>query len=226
MTTLKAHFERSFRDPKLLERAFTHRSFHNENQAASCGHNERLEFLGDAVLDLALSDFLMADFPELSEGDLSKLRASLVNEEALAELAGENGLDKMLRLGKGETLTGGSRKPRLLASVLEAYIGALYLDAGFEETRKFLRDLFSIRLTGLDTQTHFERDFKTRLQEMAQEQYRQAPQYEVTSESGPDHDKKFSVTVKVNGLELARGEGRNKKQAEQEAAKAAIKGWE
>jgi ribonuclease-3 len=222
MTTLSTRLKRQFRDPSLLEQALTHKSFHNENPSLSKGHNERLEFLGDAVLDLALSDILMREFPSLSEGDLSKMRASLVNEAVLAEIANECGFSPQMRLGRGEMNTGGAQKPRLLASVFEAFVGALYLDAGFDESLEFMREIFSPRLEQRDAQLHFARDYKTRLQEMTQEAHRQAPQYVVVEEVGPDHDKNFVVAVKINGSEVARGAGRSKKQAEQEAARMAL----
>jgi ribonuclease III len=227
MTTSKippSPLKREFRDPRLLVQSLTHRSFHNENPDESVGHNERLEFLGDAVLDLALSDLLMREFPDLSEGDLSKFRASLVNEAELADIAKELDFDRHIRLGKGELSTGGAKKPRLLASVLEAYIGALYLDQGFPEAFEFMRDIFVPRFEKLTSEKH-DRDFKTRLQERAQEQRRQTPVYELVEESGPDHHKTFVVAVLVGDQELARGRGRSKKQAEQEAAKAALEGW-
>lgn len=222
MITLTTRLGREFREPALLEQALTHKSFHNENVSVSRGHNERLEFLGDAVLDLALSDILMRMHPNLNEGDLSKLRASLVNEAILAEVANEYEFSKHMRLGRGELQTGGSQKPRLLASVFEAFVGALYLDAGFPETLAILEKMFTGRIRQLDGQVHFARDYKTRLQELTQETHRMAPQYVITEESGPDHDKNFVVQVKVADKEIAIGRGRSKKQAEQEAARLAL----
>ncbi len=225
MTTLSTPWGHVFRDPGLLNQALTHKSFHNENPTSSLGHNERLEFLGDAVLGLALSDLLMKRFPELSEGDLSKLRASLVNEAILAEISLEQKFDQNLKLGRGELQTGGAQKPRLLASVLEAFVGAIYLDSGFQSAFDFVVQTFSGRLESLAGQDAYARDYKTRLQELAQEQHRQAPVYSVVSEVGPDHDKTFEVAVQVAGKEIARGKGRSKKQAEQDAARAALEAW-
>ncbi|MGE0763198.1 MAG: ribonuclease III [Bdellovibrionales bacterium] len=222
MTTLTQRLGREFRDPALLQQALTHKSFHNENLNVSRGHNERLEFLGDAVLDLALSDILMREFPLLDEGDLSKLRASLVNEAILAEVANEYGFAAHMRLGRGETQTGGAQKPRLLASVFEAFVGALYLDAGFDEALSLLKRMFNDRLKQTDGQVHFARDYKTRLQELTQEIHRHAPQYLVIEESGPDHDKTFIVVAKIGGRDVATGRGRSKKTAEQDAARLAL----
>jgi ribonuclease III len=224
MTTSKPRLKRDFRDPSLLLQSLTHRSFHNENPGESVGHNERLEFLGDAVLDLALSDLLMREFSELSEGDLSKFRASLVNEAELADVAKELDFDQHMRLGKGEVHTGGAQKPRLLASVFEAYVGALYMDFGFDQAMEFLREIFVPRFQKLHSESH-DRDFKTRLQERAQEQHRQTPVYELVEEAGPDHHKTFIVAVKLGMDVLAQGRGRSKKQAEQEAARAALERW-
>lgn len=211
-----------FKEPNLLLQAFTHKSFTNEQLAKSTGDNERLEFLGDAVLNLVLSDYLMRVFPERSEGDLSKIRAGLVNEGILSQIAHDFGFNKWLRLGKGEMATRGSEKPRLLASVFEAFIGAFYLDAGFQAVHNFTVRVFAPRLSQTDPKQHFSTDYKTRLQEAIQERYRQVPSYEVIKEEGPDHSKTFFVEVKALGRVLGSGTGRSKKQAEQIAAKFAL----
>lgn len=206
-------------------KALTHKSFHNENLLTSMGHNEQLEFLGDAVLDLALSELLMQHLPLASEGDLSRMRASLVNEATLNSIALKIGLDRLVRLGKGELASGGSRKPRLLASALEAVIGALFILHRYEYTRNFLNEIFKASLAELDQEVAFRADYKTRLQEIAQDRHRATPVYELLSETGPDHDKVFVVKVMVGGKPLGEGSGRSKKQAEQEAAKQAVEGW-
>ena len=225
MTTLiKPDLLAKFKDSTLLSQSLTHKSYHNENLSASDGHNERLEFLGDAVLDLALSDLLMREFSDASEGDLSKFRAAMVNESELAEIALELEFDRLMRLGRGELNTGGSQKPRLLASVFEAYIGALYLDSGFQPAYEFLKEVFTPRFAALRSESK-DRDFKTKLQERAQEQHRQTPTYVLLQEDGPDHNKTFVVSVRLGATELAQGKGRSKKQAEQEAAKRALEGW-
>lgn len=212
----------SFNNPELLVQALTHKSYHNENIKTSPGHNERLEFLGDAVLDLSLSAYMMRRFPDLDEGELSKIRASLVNEDTLAEIAQELGVAGLLRLGKGELQTGGAEKPRLLASALEAVIGALYQDSGFANSDNIIRQIFSSRIDELDLSIHYKSDYKTRLQEKMQETFKKTPRYELEKEEGPDHDKTFYVTLKIDNRVLAHGVGRSKKQAEQEAARQAL----
>lgn len=211
-----------FANPNLFEQALTHRSFHNENTKESKGHNERLEFLGDAVLDLAVSDLLYNDLNQATEGDLSKLRASLVNEAALCEIATELEIGPLLKLGKGESQTGGTSKPRLLASALEAVIGALYVDKGYEPAAKFIGNIFKRRIETLDLAVFFKEDYKTRLQEKLQEQKKKTPHYELIKEEGPDHEKVFHVGVVVGSHTLAVGTGRSKKQAEQDAAQKAL----
>jgi ribonuclease-3 len=211
-----------FADRSGLELALTHKSFANE-QGTNAGDNERLEFLGDAVLDLAMSEILMRRFPTDLEGGLSKKRASLVNEETLAKVAMGLDMGARVRVGRGEAKTGGGHKPRLLASTLEAIFGAVFLDGGYFAAQAVVAKLFEERMTQLANSTvDFQADFKTRLQELAQERHRQAPVYRVDRESGPDHDKVFEVTVRVGETELASGSGRSKKSAEQDAAKAAL----
>ncbi|MCB0362110.1 MAG: ribonuclease III [Bdellovibrionales bacterium] len=220
--TLSEKLSYDFKDASLLNLALTHRSYQNENAALAQGNNERLEFLGDAVLDLVLSDLLMKRFPDLSEGDLSKVRASLVNEAVLADLALEFGLNEELHLGRGEIISGGFLKPRILASAIEALIGAYYVDAGFEQVFSWLEKLFAERLDGLDLNLHFASDYKTRLQELSQEKHRAAPKYKVIHEEGPDHDKIFHVEVFLGDQPIGRGKGRSKKLAEQEAARMGL----
>lgn len=212
-----------FSRPDLLELALTHRSFANEQGGDTAAHNERLEFLGDSVLGAVLSAKLMAEFPTENEGALSKRRASLVNEERLAEIATSVGMAERLRLGKGELKTGGASKPRILACGLEAYIGAVFLDGGFNAAKTIIETLFideigRLRESGLD----FERDFKTRLQEYAHGQYQLTPSYVLVDEFGPAHARCFKVVVRFGDQDIAIGEGRSKKAAEQEAARAAI----
>ncbi len=216
-----------FQRPELLELAFTHKSYANERLGGSstvADDNERLEFLGDAVLDLALSELLMKRYPGDPEGALSKKRASLVNEDSLAKLAQQNGFDQHLKLGKGEIKTGGLSKPRILASSLEAVIGAVFQDTGYIMVTNLIEELFRDQLQRLETETtDFSSDFKTRLQEHAQSSLRKStPTYRVESESGPDHDKIFVVVVEVDSEILARGSGKSKKSAEQDAAKTAL----
>jgi ribonuclease-3 len=215
----KIHFQ--FKNSELLARALTHKSFAHELRDKG-EHNEKLEFLGDAVLDLVLGEYLMELFPGDGEGGLSKKRASLVNEEVLSKLGMELELPKFLRLGKGETITGGAQKPRLLASAYEALVGAMFMDGGYEVVREFARRDFSKLIEGLDPVQDFERDYKTRLQEVMQKETKEAPVYELISEEGPPHDRAFTVCVRVKEVNLATGTGRSKKIAEQEAAKKAL----
>lgn len=222
MKLLQERMGYQFQDEGLLLQALTHKSFHNEHPEASGGDNERFEFLGDAVLDLALSDYLMKIYPQVNEGVLSKVRASLVNEAVLAELAKEFKCQSLLRLGRGETQSGGSDKPRLLASAFEALVGALYLDAGFERSRQFVCQVFESRVKDMDPDKDFQSDYKTRLQELSQEQFKQTPAYQLVGEHGPDHDKTFVIQVAIGERKLAEGQGKSKKQAEQAAAKIAL----
>ena len=207
-----------FKDHSLLMRALTHKSYYYESMAKSQGHNERLEFIGDAVLDLSVGALLMKEYPELDEGPLSKIRASLVNEEALAEMALSLGMDKELRLGRGEVKNGGSHKPRLLASAYEAVVGALFWEAGYDKACEFVEKVFRKRLVHLDLKNQYARDYKTHLQERSQELFRAVPFYKVIRDEGPDHNKTFYVEVCLGNKVIGRGKGKSKKQAEQEAA--------
>lgn len=215
-------FGYTFSRPELLDQALTHKSFANENKALGVKDNERLEFLGDAVLDLALSDLLMRRFPEEAEGSLSKRRAALVNEDFLSKISGDSGLVARLRLGKGEVATGGSLKPRIQASALEAVIGAIFLDRGFDAAWNVLQRIFDPHLSLPLADGGIERDFKSRLQEKCQKSLGQVPVYKVVSESGPEHAREYLVHVWVQDRELGQGQGRTKKAAEQRAAQVAL----
>lgn len=221
MSQLEQRLGYQFKDPTLLGRALTHKSFANELKTPA-EHNEKLEFLGDAVLDLVVGEFLFEQFPGDTEGGLSKKRASIVNEEVLSELALDMQLNKLLLLGKGEILTGGATKPRLIASSFEAIVGALYLDGGFEVTRQVLRRELSALTEKVCGQEDYEKDYKTRLQELVQKALRETPKYEVLAEEGPPHDREFLVCVRVKEDIWAQGRGRSKKNAEQAAAKTAL----
>lgn len=185
--------------------------------------NERLEFLGDAVLSASLSARLMREFPLENEGSLSKRRASLVNEERLAGIATRLGLHEALRLGKGEIKTGGASKPRILACGLEALIGAIFFDSDYVQADRVINELFADEIRGLRESTlDFERDYKTRLQEWSHEEKGLTPSYVLLDEFGPAHSRTFRVSVSLGSREIARGEGKSKKAAEQEAACAAL----
>jgi ribonuclease-3 len=208
-----------FSNAELLERALTHKSYANENRVPY--HNERMEFLGDAVLNLVVSEYLMKTCPDSTEGDLSKLRAAVVSEPALAAIAREMGLGSYILLGRGEEQTGGRDKGSLLANCLEALIASIYLDTGKESADAFVIRYFEniIKKTSASRGTL---DHKTELQELCQERLKQLPEYKVVSESGPDHQKQFEVEVWIKGQVSGRGIGRSKKEAEQRAAKEAI----
>jgi ribonuclease-3 len=213
----------TFTDGNLLERALTHKSFLNENpQAVAAGRqdNERLEFLGDAVLDLAIGHLLMESFPSRTEGELSKTRAQIVSEPGLAEVASALGLGQWLFLGRGEEQSGGRRKPSLLADACEAVMAAIYLDAGFPTALATTRRLFA----GAVAAAHDAggSDYKTRLQERAQGLLKLQPRYSVITTVGPDHDKTFEVAVTLGDREYARASGKSKKEAEQRAAERAL----
>jgi ribonuclease-3 len=205
-----------FKDPALLLRCLTHVSFDRQK---SEGHNEVLEFLGDAVLDLAVSDLLMRRNPEKSEGDLSRMRAGLVNSSVLAEKAALLKLGAVLRIGKGEERSGGRTKPSILAGAFEALLGGVYHEGGYEAAHAVVERYFAADVT---TKTLGQHDYKTRLQEISQMLFHAPPSYRVVSETGPDHEKFFVTEIAVGGKVLGKGEGRSKKQSEQEAAKKAL----
>jgi ribonuclease-3 len=210
-----------FRDIGLLQSALTHRSFINENPSLPFKDNERLEFLGDAVLELTITDMLMRTFPDYAEGQLSKLRASVVNEQPLAELARRFRLGEFLLLGRGEESSGGRTKASLLANAFESIIAAMFLDSGFDRTAAFIGSLFT-PLMGEGATTAIYHDYKTAVQEVCQIHFRDVPRYVLVSETGPDHDKRFETSLVMGERVIATGTGRNKKEAEQQAAKAAL----
>jgi ribonuclease III len=205
----------------FLHQALTHRSFVNENQDRCYHDNERLEFLGDAVLELCITDILVRRFPDHSEGQLSKLRASIVNEQPLAKVAQLFDVGRFLLLGKGEEASGGRHKSSLLSNTFEAVIAAVYLDGGFEKAYHFVEHVFSSFIDEW-TDERFYRDYKTSLQELSQSRYKVIPRYTLLHEYGPDHDKIFQVRLTVADRISTTGIGRSKKEAEQSAAKKAL----
>jgi ribonuclease-3 len=210
-----------FTKPELLAEAFRHASYVNELGDGNLRDNERLEFLGDAVLDLAVSHILMDVFQDAREGPLSKWRASVVNEKVLSELAGELELGNYLCLGRGEELSGGREKPSILADTLEALLGAVYLDAGFERAKEIIRNLFFYHIGKLEG-IGLDEDFKSLLQEFTQETHKTRPEYVLVSESGPAHARTFRVALVIQGRTVSEGEGKSKKEAEQKAAREAF----
>ncbi len=203
-----------FRDKRLLGQALTHSSYANERHMARHCNNERLEFLGDAVLEIVSSEFLYRERPHDSEGDLSRMRASLVCEPTLAFCTKELDLGKYLLLGRGEDQTGGRERKSVLSDALEAVIGAIYLDGGFASAKEFI---FRFVLNDIEHKQLFY-DSKTILQELVQGEYDEGLSYRVVEEAGPDHDKRFVVEACIGGTAYGRGVGRSKKSAEQEAA--------
>ena len=203
-----------FDDRSLLERALVHASARGELDIRD---NETYEFLGDAVLDLAVGHLLMLHFPDVDEGVLSKRRAALVCEETLAELAGRFELGHWLVLGKGEEASDGRSKPSILAGAFEAVIGALYLDAGYDACNRIVTSHFEGYMGSFGADT----DDKTALQELTQKRYKTTPDYEVIETTGPDHAREYEVAVVIEGRELARGRGTSRKRAEQDAARLA-----
>ncbi len=208
-----------FSNPELLQRSLTHKSYANENRLSY--HNERMEFLGDAVLNFIVSEYLMTTCPDSTEGDLSRLRAAVVSEPALAAIAREVGLGAFILLGRGEEQTGGREKESLLANSLEALIASVYMDGGKEAAEKLVL-LFFEPLIRKTCTSRVNLDYKTELQELCQERLKQLPIYRIVSETGPDHQKIFEVEVWIKDRLSGHGTGRNKKEAEQKAAKEAL----
>jgi ribonuclease-3 len=208
------------KNPQLLKEALTHRSYLNENKSLD-SHNERLEFLGDAVLELVVSEYLFHNFPDKPEGDLTAYRAALVKTTTLAQAATELQLGELLLLSKGEELSGGRTNKSLLANTFEAVLGSLYLDQGFDSVNSFLEANLFPRLESIIKLGLF-KDHKSSLQEVVQADGHDSPEYSVVGESGPDHDKEFVVSVKVGGEVLATGKGKSKQSAQQEAAHTAL----
>ena len=209
-----------FRDPSLCESALTHKSWMNESQETARTDNERLEFLGDAVLSLVTSDLLMRRFPEQPEGDLSKARAAIVNESGLARVAEMLLLGQWIFLGRGEEQAGGRQKRSLLANAFEALMGAVYLDGGFSAAFEVTERLFTPIIAELPLAAS--KDYKSRLQELSQARLQMAPLYTVLSEQGPDHAKTFEVAILIGDKEYGRAYGRSKKEAQQHAAERAL----
>ena len=212
----------SFNDLSLLEQSLTHSSYINENPGLSLTSNERLEFLGDAVLGLAVAEKLYQDFPHFTEGEMTKLRATLVRRDSLARVARAIRLGEYLYLGKGEEASGGRHKPANLAAALEAVIAAIFLDQGSATARDFILRFADAELPKVVSQGIGE-DYKSELQELIQARQQITPTYQVIAATGPDHDRTFIVEVKLGEAVLGRGSGKSKKAAETEAARSALK---
>lgn len=218
MTILEETLGYEFQNRALLENALTHSSYANENKGRSLGSNERLEFLGDSVLGMVVADYLYRTHPDLPEGDLTRTRAALVCEGSLVEVAHALSLGDYLKLGRGEDAGGGRSRPSIQADAVEAVLAAVYLDGGIGSARKIIQRFILER----EEEQDVNRDHKTALQELVQRESGQVLQYRLTGSSGPDHAKIFSVEVDLNGVPIGKGEGHSKKEAEQNAAHAAI----
>ena len=213
----------TFRDLDLLGRALTHKSFSNENREVRAPNNERLEFLGDAVLGFIVGELIYRSFPALQEGALSKIKAHLVSANMLAGKARALEIGRYLRMGAGEARSGGAEKPSLLADAFEAVVAAMYLDGGLSATEVFLKDVFGPEVSGIDIGDLSFHDYKTTLQETAQSLGLPLPDYHVIEESGPDHEKAFTVELSWDGEPFSRGSGPSKREAQRKAAKEALK---
>lgn len=211
----------SFRDKSLLHRALTHRSYLNEHPDFAFEDNERLEFLGDAVLDFVTGEYLYHRFPELAEGPLTSLRSALVRRDSLARFARRFDLHRHLLLGHGEAATGGRKRPALLCATFEALVGAVYLDQGLDAVRQIFEPLVGPEVERI-MRRHLDKDPKSLLQELAQGRLHHTPRYTTIAERGPDHAKEFTVEVTIGGTAYGQGTGANKQQAAQAAAQKAV----
>lgn len=222
---LEKRLKYRFKNRELLLLAITHSSFANENKTFRMQSNERLEFLGDAVLNLVVSEHIYLKYPELPEGELTKIRAAIVCEPTISNCAKEFDLGDYILLGKGEEMTGGRRRVSILSDIFEAVTGAVYLDGGLRQAKRFLLGALGKYMNDIEGQNVFI-DYKTRLQEMVQRDGEVRIVYEVSGESGPEHDKVFEVQVRAGSNVIGKGKGKSKKEAEQAAASNAIKGME
>lgn len=226
LSPFEQKIEYTFKDTRLLEQAFTHRSYLNEHRESGREHNERLEFLGDAVLELVVTEFLFAKYPEKAEGELTAVRAALVNTVSISAAASQLGMNDHLLLSRGESKDTGRARAIILANAFEALIGAIYLDAGYAPAAAFIRAQLFHKADEIVIRKLWQ-DAKSRFQEIAQERIGVTPSYQLLSQSGPDHDKRFLVGAFVAEERVAQGEGRSKQEAEQTAAEKALaaKGW-
>lgn len=208
-----------FRNSDLLNQAFAHRSWANES-SDGYENNERLEFLGDSVLGLVTAEYLYNELPDRPEGDLAKIKSFVVSEDSLTEIALSLSVDTWVLLGKGEENSGGRKKKAILADAMEAVIGAYFLDSGFKNARKFVRNIIAPQIQRVLENKH-RKDYKTLLQEFVQKRYRSYPNYQLEKKTGPDHDRTYWMNVTINEKTFGPGKGKNKKSAEQNAAKIA-----
>ncbi len=220
LSVLQDEISYRFHDPDLLNEALTHRSYAHERTGGTPRDNERLEFLGDSVLNVIISHLIMKRFPQYHEGELTRLRASLVNEKTLARISKSLGINQCLLLGKGESLRGGREKSSVISDAYEAIVGAIYLDGGFEKAFGVIKRQFS---PFLDKGLIDDNDFKTRVQQICQSRFGGLPRYRLSEVKGPEHDKIFGAEIFIDGQSYGYGVGKNKKEAQQNAAKEALK---
>jgi ribonuclease-3 len=212
----------NFKNQEYLITALTHRSYLNENRDNSSENNERLEFLGDAVLELITSVYLFETYPERPEGELTSFRSAIVRTESLAEASRGLGVGEYLRMSRGEAESGGADKDYLLANTYESILGAIYMDQGYEECKKFVHKTLVPKVENI-VENRLDIDSKTKIQEMIQSEYKVTPTYDVIDEEGPDHDKTFTVAVKIEDETIGTGKGSSKQKAEEDAASDGIK---
>lgn len=225
MTEFETEIGFTFKKPELLKTALIHRSYINETEDKTLSNNERLEFLGDAVLELIVTEYLFAKYPGKPEGELTSFRAATVKTTSLAETALAMNLGKFIYMSRGEEITGGRERPYILANTFEALLGALYLDQGIDSARKFLEKFLLPKIANIVAQ-RLDIDSKSKLQEICQEEFNETPTYDLISASGPDHAKVFIMGLKIGKIIVERGEGKNKQEAEQNAAMKAVNNWD
>ncbi len=221
LTKLQTQLNIQFKNPDLLENAFIHRSYLNETEDSTITSNERLEFLGDAVIELIVSEYLFNKYPQRPEGELTAIRAALVRTESLAEEARQLDFGQYLQLSKGEEESGGREREYILANTFEAFTGALYLDQGYKQSKQFINQ-FLLEKTDAIVEKELYRDAKSLYQELTQEKFGVTPTYKLVSEKGPDHDKEFEMGVYINNKLIKTGTGNSKQAGEEEAARKAL----
>lgn len=225
LSKLEERLEIKFRDLELLKTALTHRSFLNEHHDPEIHNNERLEFLGDAVLEMITTEYLFLQYPDRSEGELTSFRSALVKTTSLSETSLDLGFGEFIRMSRGEEATGGRERPYILANTFEAILGAIYLDQGYDTARNFIKTKLIPKITDI-IENRLDIDPKSKLQEVSQEVLNFTPVYELVSANGPDHSKVFVMSVKIRNKVFGTGEGKSKQEAEQNAAQNALDDWQ
>lgn len=224
INTLKTKLGYDIR-PELLQEALTHRSYINELKSEELSHNERLEFMGDAVLELVVTEFLYNKYIDMPEGVLTSYRAALVKTDSLAEESRRLGIGQYIFMSKGEEQTGGRDRTYILANTFEAIIGSIFLSTGYDDCKKFIIENICYKIDGI-AENRSDIDAKSKLQEISQEFTKITPSYELSNSAGPDHDKVFEMTVMIGDFEFGKGAGKSKQEAQQKAAEMALKNWD